>query len=173
MVGLHSCSKRPFSYKKNPKFMGKKTWVKQRFFSKEEKKNRLVSGAFKPWRGWELKSKWYISWIEKSSLIQRKKNAKRKTKYNRRYKTLNLKDWTAERHIKCSRYMFCKKKWYFFTIIKTIEIKRICHFNKEGFTDSKEENCKEKDQIQLKLESFESERLNCWKANQMLPPHVL
>ena len=41
---------------------------------------------------------------------------------------------------------------------KKTEIKRIYQLDRKGFTDSKEENRKEKDQIQQKLQGFESER---------------
>ena len=43
--------------------------------------------------------------------------------------------------------------------------------DREGFTDSKEENRKEIDQIEQEKQNFESERLNCWKENQTLPPN--
>ena len=44
--------------------------------------------------------------------------------------------------------------------------------DREEFTDSKEENRKEKDQIEQEIQNFESERLNCWTANQTPPPHL-
>ena len=42
--------------------------------------------------------------------------------------------------------------------MKKTEIKRIYQLDRKGFTDSKEENRKDKDQIQQKLQGFESER---------------
>ena len=74
---------------------------------------------------------------------------------------MNLKDRTAERQIKRSRHTFHKKKRYFFAIIKTQKIKRINQLDREGVTDSKEENRKEKDQIEQEIHNFESERMNC------------
>ena len=56
--------------------------------------------------------------------------------------------------------------------LKTPDIKWIYQLNREGFTHSEKENCKEKSQIKQKLQSFESEILNCWTANQTLPPHL-
>ena len=45
MIGLHSCSKHPFSYKKNTPIYGrKKTWVKQRFFQRKKKKTGSCQG---------------------------------------------------------------------------------------------------------------------------------
>ena len=40
----------------------------------------------------------------------------------------------------------------------------------KGFIDSKEENRKEKDQLQQETQNFVSKRLNCWTTNQTLPP---
>ena len=56
--------------------------------------------------------------------------------------------------------------------MKTPEIKRIYQLDRKGFTDSKEGNRKEKDQIEQEIHNFESERLNSRTANQMLPPRT-
>ena len=55
---------------------------------------------------------------------------------------------------------------------KIAETEKISQLYREGFTDSNAENRIEKDQLQQKLQSFESERSKYLTPNQRLPRNL-